>query len=58
MNKKSIQETLWMSCLLEMYNKNQKEGKQHLNFTEVDSLVIEKSKKGLVEIKPYEVRIE
>ena len=41
---KPFRDTLWMHCLFELYDKAKRESKEHLNFSEVDALVIEKSK--------------
>lgn len=44
MNEKPWEDSLWMDCLLELMAKARKEGKESVEFADVDKLVIEKSK--------------
>jgi len=41
---KPCEDSLWMDCLLELYERSRKEGKETVIFADVDKLVIEKSK--------------
>ncbi len=42
--KKPFKDSLWMACLFKLYDKAKAEGKEYINFVEVDWLVVEKSK--------------
>ena len=44
MKDKPWDDSLWMDCLLELQVKGREAGKEYVNFSEVDQLVIEKSK--------------
>ena len=44
MAEKLIDDSLWMCCLFELYNKALKEHKKKLEFSEVDALVLECAK--------------
>jgi len=43
-DKSPIQDSFWMRCLYELYEQAQAEGKPQVEFSDVDALVIERSK--------------
>ncbi len=44
MADKPFEDSLWMDCLMELMQKVKKGGVAYVNFSDVDELVIEKSK--------------
>jgi len=53
MSEKPWKDSLWMDCLFELYDKARKEGKETVEFVDVDKLVIEKSR----EISEYKIGV-
>ncbi len=54
-DKKPWDDSLWMDCLLELMSQYKRQGKVYVNFSEVDALVVEKSKRiSEYTIKPLE----
>ena len=54
MEGEAWRDSLWMNCFFEVYEENRKAGKAHVNFSEVDQRVIEKSKV----ITKYQINLE